>query len=263
MGPPPAATANAPARRHGTGASARPRAGSVSTWRVPALKIVRSRREKREREPGRERERGPRKNRNRLLNTVSITLVVGSLLAVVIGQAILANGQVRLSSMQHKLALEQSSHRRAELAVAELETASRIVGAASAQLHMVHPTQVIELPYVSLSKPLPPPKVAPGPGLPAATAPVATAPAHQAAATPAGGSPSGGSGASASAGSAKAPTAGGAAKTTPSSTSTSEPATTPSSTSTSEPATTPSSTPTSAPATTRTSEPATTPPSTP
>ena len=43
------------------------------------------------------------------------------------------------STLQHDLALEQSSHRQAELAVAELETPSRIVGAATSSLHMVHP----------------------------------------------------------------------------------------------------------------------------
>jgi hypothetical protein len=95
---------------------------------------------------------------------VSASLVLGSLLAVVVAQALLANGQVRLSSLQHQLTLEQSSHRQAELAVSELETPSRIVAAASGQLHMVRPAQVIELPYVSLSKPLPTPKVTPGSG---------------------------------------------------------------------------------------------------
>jgi hypothetical protein len=91
-------------------------------------------------------------------------MIVGALLAVVIGQAVLANGQVRLSSLQQKLALEQSAHRQAELAVSQLETPSRIVSAASVQLHLVRPAQVVELPYVSLSTPIPPPKVTPGPG---------------------------------------------------------------------------------------------------
>ena len=58
-------------------------------------------------------------------------MVVAALLAVVVGQAMLANGQVRLSTLQHELALEQSAHRQSELAVAELETPSRIVAAAS------------------------------------------------------------------------------------------------------------------------------------
>ena len=101
-------------------------------------------------------------NRRTVLNIISVSLVVGSLLAVVVAQALLANGQVRLSSLQHELSLEQSAHRQAELAVSELETPPRIVSAAASQ-GMVHPASVIELPYVSLSVPVPTPKVTPAP----------------------------------------------------------------------------------------------------
>jgi type II secretory pathway pseudopilin PulG len=90
-------------------------------------------------------------------------MVVAALLAVVIGQALLANGQVRLSALQHQLTLEQSAHRQAELAVSQLETPARIVAAASGQLQMVRPASIVELPYVSLSAPLPTPKVTPAP----------------------------------------------------------------------------------------------------
>jgi hypothetical protein len=116
-----------------------------------------------------------------VLHIMSVTLVVGTLLAVVVAQAILANGQVKLSGLQHQLSLEQSLHRQGELAVAQLETPSRIVGSASNQLHMVRPDQVTELPYVSLSAPLPTPKVAPRPATPAAaaTSTAATATAAQ------------------------------------------------------------------------------------
>ncbi|MGO9855927.1 MAG: hypothetical protein ACLPYY_12900 [Acidimicrobiales bacterium] len=107
---------------------------------------------------------------------MSVSMVVAALLAVVVGQALLANGQVRLSALQHALALEQSAHRQSELAVAELETPSRIVAAASGQLHMVRPANVVELPYVSLSVPVPTPKVTPAPAPPttATTATTAT-----------------------------------------------------------------------------------------
>jgi hypothetical protein len=111
---------------------------------------------------------------------VAISFVVAALLAVVVGQALLANGQVRLSSVQHELALEQSAHRQSELAVAQLETPSRIVAAASGQLHMVRPPAIVELPYVSLSVPLPTPKVTAAPAVPATTTTVpaaSTAPA--------------------------------------------------------------------------------------
>jgi len=101
--------------------------------------------------------------RGRLLNIVAVCLVLSALLAVVVAQAMLTNGQVRLSALQHELSLEQSTHRQAELSVSELETPSRIVAAATGGLHMVRPANVIQLPYVSLSIPLPTPKVTAAP----------------------------------------------------------------------------------------------------
>ncbi|HEX4174612.1 MAG TPA: hypothetical protein VHY81_01760 [Acidimicrobiales bacterium] len=103
-----------------------------------------------------------------MLTIVSVSMVVTSLLAVVVAQALLANGQVRLSSLQHELSLEQSAHRQAELAVSSLETPPRIVSAATSQ-GMVHPADVVELPYVSLSVPLATPKVTPAPAAPPPT----------------------------------------------------------------------------------------------
>lgn len=112
---------------------------------------------------------------------MAVCLVMAALLAVVVAQAMLANGQVRLSALQHELALEQSAHRQAELSVSQLETPSRIVAAATGQLHMVRPANVIQLPYVSLSAPLPTPKVTPAPA-PAPPPAAATTPAAGAAA---------------------------------------------------------------------------------
>ncbi len=99
-----------------------------------------------------------------MVNILSVSMIVVALLAVVVAQALLANGQVRMSTLQHQLSLEQSAHRQAELAVSQLETPSRIVGAALSQ-GMTHPV-VTELPYVSLSVPLPTPKVTPAPAAP-------------------------------------------------------------------------------------------------
>jgi hypothetical protein len=166
MAPSSAATA-APARRVGR------RADAPTPRRAP-LRLI----------PGRSlsrtRQRRAPVGRSRLLTIVAISFVVAALLAVVVGQALLANGQVRLSSVQHELALEQSAHRQSELAVAQLETPSRIVAAASGQLHMVRPPAIVELPYVSLSVPLPTPKVTAAPAVPATTTTVpaaSTAPA--------------------------------------------------------------------------------------
>jgi cell division protein FtsL len=112
-------------------------------------------------------------NRRRVLNIASVSIVVTSLLAVVVAQALLTNGQVRLSSLQHQLSLEQSAHRQAELAVSELETPPRIVSSATSQ-GMVRPANVVELPYVSLSVPVPTPNVTPAPAVAPPPAPTAS-----------------------------------------------------------------------------------------
>jgi hypothetical protein len=104
---------------------------------------------------------------------LSVLMVVGSLLVVVVGQAMLANGQVRMAAIQHQLGLEQAANRQNEIAVQELEMPSRIVAAAQNLLHMVHPSTVTELPYVSLTTPLPTPKITAAPA-PSATSSTST-----------------------------------------------------------------------------------------
>jgi hypothetical protein len=110
------------------------------------------------------------------MRVLPILMVVGALLAVVGGQAMLANGQVRMAGIEGKLAKEQTLHRQIELAVSKKETPSRIVGAAIANLHLVHPSTVTQLPYTSLTTPLPTPTVsAPPAGTTAATTTPTTA----------------------------------------------------------------------------------------
>src|ERR1700693_2163511 len=91
--PPAASTASSPARRAGRGTEA------PSTRRAP-LRVV----------PTRPRRgiRGGRAagGRGRLLTIVSVSLVVAALLAVVVGQALLANGQVEMAALPHPLSLE-------------------------------------------------------------------------------------------------------------------------------------------------------------
>ena len=114
--------------------------------------------------------------RQRIRNSIVLIDEIDLNLHPPLAQALLANGQVRLSSLQHELSLEQSAHRQAELAVSELETPPRIVGAAASQ-GMVHPASVVELPYVSLSVPVATPKVTPGPAAPPpTTTPTTSAP---------------------------------------------------------------------------------------
>jgi competence protein ComGC len=93
---------------------------------------------------------------------IAVVLVVAALMVVVVGQAMLASGQVRLTGVEAQLKLEQSTHRQRELAVAQLETPVRIVGAALAA-GLVHESQVTELPYVPLTTPVPAPHVTPAP----------------------------------------------------------------------------------------------------
>jgi len=158
MTPPVAGTA-APSRRpaHPATSPARPRgrgAASTPATRRATLRLVPARR------PGAGRARGAAEQTRRL-HLLSVAVVASALVAVVVGQALLASGQVRLATLQHELTLEQSANRQTQQTVAALETPARIVGAATNQLHMVRSSGVTELPYVSLSVPLPTPKVSP------------------------------------------------------------------------------------------------------
>ncbi|HUE06518.1 MAG TPA: hypothetical protein VMP41_03755 [Acidimicrobiales bacterium] len=157
-----------------------------------------------------------------MLTIVSVSMVVMSLLAVVVAQALLANGQVRLSSLQHELSLEQSAHRQAELAVSSLETPPRIVSAATSQ-GMVHPANVVELPYVSLSVPLATPKVTPAPAAPPPTATATTSSSSSSSSSSAGGAGTASTSGGTSSGSATTGATTGAGATSSTTTATSTP----------------------------------------
>jgi len=100
-----------------------------------------------------------RRPRRRTAESISAVLVLGSLLAVVVGHAALAQGQLRLSGAQASLSTEQTRHRQEMLSVAQLETPARIAAEAQQQFHMVRPAQVSQLPAVPLSAALPAPHV--------------------------------------------------------------------------------------------------------
>ena len=97
---------------------------------------------------------------------MALVVVALALLTVVVGQAVLASGQVRLAALEHDLQLEQSANRQHQQTVAALETPARIVGAATTKLHMVRAAGVTELPNVPLSVPLPVPRVIGAPSTP-------------------------------------------------------------------------------------------------
>jgi cell division protein FtsL len=135
------------------------------------------------RQPGREAARPPLRvvpkkgqgaAQGRLATYLAVALVVVALLVVVVGQAMLANGQVRLTAVEQKLVAEQATHRQIELQVANLQQPSRIVGEATGTaMHMVISGIPVQLQHVSLTTPLATPKVTPVPAAPASTAPTA------------------------------------------------------------------------------------------
>ncbi len=161
MAPPATSTAKATSGRHA--------APSTKTTRRPPLRIVPAR-------------KGKPTPRGKVVELAALALVICSFLAVVIGQAVLANNQVQLSALQQQLNLEQSNHRQAELRVAKLETPQRVVTDAM-RGGLVHPAQVTELPYVPLNVAVATPNVTPAPApttttttVPAATTTTTTTP---------------------------------------------------------------------------------------
>lgn len=108
------------------------------------------------------RSRRPLRGAPRLTRMTPLVLVIASLLAVVVGHAVLAAGQLRLTAEQARLVAMQAHHSQAVASVAQLEAPGRIMAIAQGHLHVVAPGQDVQLPYVPLNVPLPPPNVASG-----------------------------------------------------------------------------------------------------
>ena len=87
-------------------------------------------------------------------------LVIGSLLSVVVGDTLLAEGQVRLSAIQHEVVAATAVQKASQVAVAEKAAPPVVVSQAKSQ-GLVAPTQVVYLPQVPLNVPLPVPQTAP------------------------------------------------------------------------------------------------------
>jgi cell division protein FtsL len=102
--------------------------------------------------------------RSRIVRYLPAIMVVLALLVVVVGQAILADGQVRMTGLEQQLQAAQAQHSAQEQKVSNLETPSRIVRDATAGGKMTRPTHVTQLPYVPLNIPLATPTVTPAPG---------------------------------------------------------------------------------------------------
>ena len=94
---------------------------------------------------------------------LSAVLVVGSLLAVVVGDAVVSEGQVRLAATQSQLAAAVAAQKSLQVQVAE-KAAPPVVVAQAKRQGLVAPPQVVYLPQVPLNVPLPVPQTAPLPG---------------------------------------------------------------------------------------------------
>jgi hypothetical protein len=103
---------------------------------------------------------------------ISGLLIVGSLLAVVVGDALITQGQVRLSSTQRALAAAEADQKSLQIAVAMKAAPPVVVSQAKSQ-GLVAASQVVYLPQVPLNVPLPPPRIVPAP---AGTASAASTP---------------------------------------------------------------------------------------
>ncbi len=87
---------------------------------------------------------------------VAVTLVIGSLMSVVVADAVVDQGQVRLSGIDAQITAAQAEHGRLELSIAEQSAPTRVVAVAT-QLGMAPAGGISELPQVSLGVPLPVP----------------------------------------------------------------------------------------------------------
>ena len=105
---------------------------------------------------------------------LSALLVIGSLMAVVVADDVIAQDQVSLSAAQQQVTSLTNTHRELQIEVSVQQAPQAVVNTAEGQLGMVPPGQITDLPEVPLSTPLPAPQTAPIPA-PATTPPAAAA----------------------------------------------------------------------------------------
>ncbi len=95
----------------------------------------------------------PRPHNGRWLRAAAAVVVVGALLAVVVGHSMLAQGQVRLTTEQGPLATAQAVNRQLLASVATAENPAQII-AEAARLNLVRPSSVTQVPAVPLDTPI-------------------------------------------------------------------------------------------------------------
>jgi cell division protein FtsL len=83
-----------------------------------------------------------RRRRARLMGTAITLVVVGGLFALAVFNVVLAQGQVRLNTIEDKANAQQDRYERLRLEVAQLESPERVVAAAQERLGMVPPATV-------------------------------------------------------------------------------------------------------------------------
>ena len=107
---------------------------------------------------------------------LGVAMVVGSLLLVVVADAMVAQGQVRMAAIQSKINDQITIQKSAQSEVAQLAAPDRVV-AQGINYGLIAPAQVVNLPQVPLNVPLPVPDTSPLPVVakPAATHAVAAA----------------------------------------------------------------------------------------
>ncbi len=167
MAPPPPAPATA--RRATVAPQSRP------ATRRPPLRVFQP-------EPRRSSRRGLSRRGHLWL---AVALVVASLLVVVVGDTLVAQGQVRMAALQTSIGNQLTAQKAAQTEVAELAAPDRVVAEAIVD-GSVAPAQVRDLPQVPLNVPLPVPDTSPAASS-APTKPVASATSQTAAATTAAG----------------------------------------------------------------------------
>ena len=101
---------------------------------------------------------------------LGVAMMVGSLLVVVVADAMVAQGQVRMAAIQSKINDQLTIQKSAQSEVAQLAAPDRVV-AQGINHGLIAPAQVVNLPQVPLNVPLPVPDTSP---LPVVAKPVAT-----------------------------------------------------------------------------------------
>jgi hypothetical protein len=106
---------------------------------------------------------------------VAGALVVGSLFAVVAGDAVVAQGQIRLADTQQAIAAATATEKAEQVTVAGMAAPPVVVRQAEA-LGLVAPASIVDLPTVPLNVPLPVPNTtSSATPLPASAAPTPAA----------------------------------------------------------------------------------------